>query len=146
MSIKTNLKYLKKMWHIFDTYSIYQTSDSNSLLTDNSQLYIYSLHKVKKPKFKRIKLDLACFKLYEFTIKDIKEPVGFAIIPNLPNKYILRYTPLSLVATNPSATKERVENADITIIYKNQWIEVLRLNCGVEIITDLGNKLGLYLG
>ena len=145
MNIKSHLRYVKKVWDIFPTYTLYPTSKEKSIIPDEV-VYVYSLHKVKQPIYEEYIIQSSCFRLFIFHVKDIKEPTGYCIIPTLPNGYIIRYTPLAIVATNPEATKEAIKASEREVVYKTSSIEFLRMSCGVEIVTDIGHRLDIYLG
>jgi hypothetical protein len=147
MKYDKKLKHAKKLWDIFPTYSIYPTSEKQTPIIDyNKAFFIYALHKVKKPRYSEIKLDLSCFRIFSFSVLYYKEYVGFAFIPTLSSSYIIRYTPTAVVATHPDATEEAVRNSEKRLIFHNNAIEILKLSCGTEIITDLGHRMNVYIG
>jgi len=146
--IEKHLDFLSSAWNVFPTYSFYYTSSDNTIMPKNAEkLYVYSLHKVKNPVYKEVPISSICFRLFSFHIEGMREPVGFAILSTLPKGYFIRYTPLTIVATNSRATKEVIEKSDRIVAYNNSWIELVKISeCGVEILTDLGHKLDVYLG
>lgn len=53
---------------------------------------------------------------------------------------------MALVATLPNASKKSIIESNRKVLFKNSGIELIRLTCGTEIITDLGYKMNIYLG
>ena len=147
MKLKKKLKYFSKMWNSFPLNLIYLTSEGNSLVPKKEDsVYVYSLYKVDNPFYEELKTKSVCFRIFLFTVLGIKEPVGFLFIPTLPEEYILRYTTMALVATLPNASKKSIIESNRKVLFKNSGIELIRLTCGTEIITDLGYKMNIYLG
>jgi len=146
MDNELSLKFCKKLWHIFPTYTLYKTSRSNSLLPkEEDVIYVYSLSKISNPFYKQLETSSNCFEIYQFFVEGFKEPVGFVIIPTLPIHYIIRYTPLILMATHPDSTSNTLEHSTRKMIYSNNWIELIRLSNGVEFITHLGHTMDINL-
>lgn len=140
------LKYLADNWKLFPSYSFYATSRKhNIILNPNKSVYIYSLHKVNDIKPMLVNTNLLYFRLYVFKKLGFSNPVGYAFIPTLPDNHIIRYTPVCITATSPKATQDAVINAERRIIYNTDWFDIMWLSCGCEVITDLANKLGVYL-
>jgi hypothetical protein len=138
------LTFVRDNWHIFPTYSIYTTSEKRNLIGANN-IYLYSFHKVRRPIINVVNVKTTYFRVYEVTARSLTEPVGLIFFPTLPEGYILRHTPVVLSATGPKASSEAVQRSERKILYSKEAVEILWMSCGVEIITDLGEKLGIHL-
>jgi hypothetical protein len=75
----------------------------------------------------------------------MKEPVGYCFFPSIPENFKLRYTPMAISITGPTCTKDAVLKSERKLAYSNEYVDLIWLSCGAEIVTDLGSRLGVYL-
>ena len=141
-----NLKYVVNNWHIFPNGIIYPTSKNKFTLDNSKNIFLFSIHRNPDPLVKKLDTRIANFRVYICYSKALTEHLGYIFIPSLIPNSILRHTPISLIATNPNATFEAVENSSKENLFKTDSIEIFSLpSCGVEVITIIGQKLGVYV-
>lgn len=143
--ILKELDYVMDNWSLFPQYCFHKTSCSNIIdLDTNKSIYTYILHNVQSLKPKKMELSTSLFKCYQFTSLAVKTPVGYCFIPQLPEDFIVRFTPVCISATGPSMTKEKIEKAEKRVLHSCEF-DIVQLSCGAEVITDLAVKLGISI-
>lgn len=143
---KRQLEFVQGNWRNFPTYIIYQTSCEGSLvLKPEESIFLYSIHKVKRVRIVPTLINSIFFRVFTVKALGMKEPVGFVFIPNGPEARKIRYSPISLVVTTEGATLEAIKRAEKKVLLSNDHLEMYWLSCGVEVVTDLGAKLGVSL-
>jgi len=144
---KKIIQYITNNWQVFPNKVIYPTDYSSVLVLDlEKSVFIYSLSAISNPIITAINCNSLYFRIYKVGELGIKEAAGYIFVPLIPDKFKLRYTPFMLSITGPNSTKENVlENSERKIIFDSEFLQVLWISCGAEIITDLGNKLNINL-
>lgn len=145
MHDQTVLNYLSKSWHLFPVKCLHMTSETDAIvLNPQESVYIHSMHRVTNPEPRLVEVNSLCFRLYEFRSITVNSPVGYAFIPVLPPDYMLRVTPYSITATHSDVDIESLEKSDRKILLQTKNFEMLWLSCGVEIISDLWKRMGVF--
>lgn len=142
-----DIKLVKSLWKMFPNNIIYSTSSSKGLITkEEENIYIYSIHRVNNIKIRKINIGSTFFEVYQvkadpFSVKN-SIPVGYIFVP-LRNHKKLRYTSVTLSASNDTATKEAVLCCERKTLLSDN-IYLIWLSCGAEIVTILPTILGVY--
>ncbi len=140
-------RFVQDNYDMFPVKTLYKTNSNKNLIIDNNDsFYIYAIHKVKNPEIEDLEVSLQFFQVFKCLDLEYTNPVGYIFVPTLPKGYIIRYTPVAVVATGSNVSSETFDSSTRESVYKDDHIEILHLSCGCEVITDLSLKLGVWLG
>lgn len=139
------LTFVSDNWEMFPKSCFYQTSYKGELVFNNKKcIYLYSLHKIKDVRIESY-LTTLFFHVYKVFPKDFKEIAGFIFIPSIPKKYKIRYTPVLISVTGPEVNEAVIAGSESKVLIEGEVL-MLWYSCGVEVITNLGEKMGVYIG
>ena len=139
------LEHLEQCWNDFPKRTFYSTSENSDLLLNiKSSMFVFSVNRGLNITFKPVDINLVCFEIYAAYTLNITEPIGYVIIPTIPDDYRVRYTPVSLTATNKSVTAEAIISSEMKSLLETKYLEIVWYSCGVEIIADVWQRLGVY--
>ena len=142
------LEYVKSTWRMFTPYVFFKANPSSAIKTDpTDDVYVYSIHRIPSiGLIKEIETSSICFRLFSLHMLGMTEPIGYVFMPIVPPNYIVRYTPVAIVATHPNVTAESIANSETKVFFQSEYVTLLWKSCGVEIITDLSHKMAIHLG
>ena len=138
------IDFIVKNWAIFPKNCFYQTGFKGELIFDNKKcIYLYSFHKIHEVKIEYY-LTTLFFRVYKIFPISLSELAGFVFIPSVPSNHKIRYTPMLISVTRPGVTEKSVLNSENKILIEDR-ILMLYYSCGCELITNIGEMMGVYL-